>query len=110
MRADLAGADLTQAILVEADATGAMFPRAVLYQCTATGLIAPEATFDGADLTYADFSHAILDRATLRGVILHRTNFHAISDQDALIPSRAGALATDPDRRTAETWHERARD
>jgi len=94
--------------LIRANATGAVFAGANLYQAIATRLTASEARFNGADLTYADFSHAILDRADLEGVRLDRTNFHAISDIDAHIPSRAGALATDPDRTIAETWHERS--
>jgi uncharacterized protein YjbI with pentapeptide repeats len=91
-----------------ADATGASFERANLTQAVATELSAPEARFNGADLTYADFSHATLDRADLAGVTFSRTNFHAVSDIDARIPSRAGTLATDPDRKKSETWHQRS--
>jgi uncharacterized protein YjbI with pentapeptide repeats len=94
--------------LQAADASGAIFARANLFQATATGLTAPEARFTGADLTYADFSHAILDRADLAGVTFNRTNFHEVSDIDAHIPSRSGALATDPDRTKSETWHQRS--
>ena len=71
-------------------------------------MIATGADFQGADLTNADFSHAKLDRANLSGVTLDRTNFHAISEQDARIPSRQGVLPPDPDRTTAETWHQHA--
>jgi hypothetical protein len=77
-----------------------------LFQCIATGLIATGANFQGADLTNADFSHAKLDRANLSGVTLNRTNFHAISEQDARIPSRQGVLPPDPDRTASENWFE----
>jgi uncharacterized protein YjbI with pentapeptide repeats len=102
----LAGADLSQAILLGADATEANFAKARLFQCTATGLIAPGASFQDADLTNADFSHANLDRANLNGVMLNRTNFHAVSEQDARISSRQGLLPPDKDRTTSETWLE----
>jgi uncharacterized protein YjbI with pentapeptide repeats len=106
--ADLSGADLGNAVLVDAHAEGTNFSKARMYQTIATRLAAEGALFRGADLTYADFSHAILDRADLSGVTLSRTNFHAISDQDMRLASRAGSFATDPDRSMGEDWHLRA--
>jgi uncharacterized protein YjbI with pentapeptide repeats len=99
---------MTQAILMSADATEAIFANTMLFQCCATGLVAAGADFRGADMRNADFSHATLDRANLDGVKLDRTDFHAISEQDAEFPSRQGALPPDPDRATADAWPQHA--
>jgi uncharacterized protein YjbI with pentapeptide repeats len=102
----LVGAQLQQAIFIEADVSGANFSRCDLYQAQFPKAVARGAIFDSADLTYCDFSHADLSSADLSGTQLFRANFHRIQEEKSKWSgsSRELSLGTDAERAEAEDW------
>jgi len=63
-----------------------------------------QASLRDCELTYADFSHALLDGADLRGSAMFRAKLHAVSDRGAQFSDRARALESEPELLAAERW------
>jgi uncharacterized protein YjbI with pentapeptide repeats len=72
-RADMRGADLTEALWMNMDLTGVNLAGARLEKAVLTGARLAEADLTGADLTRAVLDHAVLDRVRLAGAVLVRT-------------------------------------
>ena len=90
-RIDLAGANLTRAILAEARLSGARLTRAILTDATLT-----HAILTGADLTGADLTRADLNVADLAGARLSRADLTSARLAGAIL-----TLATLDDARLA---------
>jgi uncharacterized protein involved in type VI secretion and phage assembly len=67
---------------------------------------AEQTSFAGADLSYADFSHCLLNQAIMTDAITTKTNLHGVADTGVAWTRRqlATALRTDQDLYEAETW------
>ena len=64
------------------------------------------AMFTRADLTYVDFSHAILDNALMDFTELNRANLHEILEVNSIWEgaNKASALPTDEKKAQAENF------
>ena len=76
MRADLTGANLSDAILIGANLAGANLSYAILSDANLTGADLSDAILIGANLTGANLSRANLSGANLTGADLSRANLH----------------------------------
>ncbi len=102
--ASFRGADLSQALFVDADLTAADCSRAIMQQSILHRARAAGARFGGADLTYADFSHADVTGADFSGATLTRALFHATKEGGAVFTDRSAALGDDEPLARAERW------
>lgn len=62
------------------------------------------ADFHGANLVYADFSHADMTDARVDGARWERTKFHRARREGLRLPDGASILFDDPELLAAETW------
>ncbi len=62
--------------------------------------------FGGADMTYADLSHAVLKDCDMTNLTLFRTNLHNLHDSGSLWQGsdKSQTLGTDEKRLAAEQW------
>ena len=104
--ADLTGADLRGAGFAGASLQGARFDSAQLNAARFVRSTAGQTSFAGADLSYADFSYCLLDRAIMTDAITEKTNLHGVADAGVVWTKRqlATAIPTDQDRYEADTW------
>ncbi|MCK6593373.1 MAG: pentapeptide repeat-containing protein, partial [Polyangiaceae bacterium] len=64
----------------------------------------PRASFVGATLTYADFSHCDLEGADFTHAAMFRTKLHRARRNGARVPSGAGFLGDDEKLAALEDW------
>jgi uncharacterized protein YjbI with pentapeptide repeats len=75
-----------------------------MQQCILHRALCAGTRFGGADLTYADFSHANVSGADFSGATLFRAQFHVTKEDGAVFTDRSAALGDDEPLARAERW------
>ena len=76
----------------------------IMHRATCVGV-----RFNGADLTYSDFSHADISKSDFSDATLFRTRFHQTTEEQTSFTNRSAALGDDELLAEAETWKSKQR-